>query len=124
MENDPQHIVAERDSAKAHCDSLTRKYDIAAEKLYSSGSDADLITCFIIGDVLMDARDRLEALEAVITRNQQRIEDEGPSYEEQQQQLAVFNPYSYLTFNRYTLYTYLVVFGIVAFILLCMRIGW
>jgi len=124
VEYNPSQKVIEHANAQAFYNSLVKKYDVAAEKLYSSGSDADLLNCFTIGDVLMDARDHVEKLKAEIAEEQTRVEEEGTSYEDEQQNLAVFNPYSYLTFNRYTLYTYLIILGIVAFIMLCARIGW
>jgi len=105
--------VAERDGAKTHCDYLAKKYDEAAEKFYNSGDNIYLRDCFTIGDVLMDARERLDQLEAIIAENQARIEEEEPSYEEQQASLVVYNPYTYLTFNRFSVYTYLVLMGLI-----------
>jgi len=125
MDNDPQQIVAERDSTKAQYDTLEKEYDEAAAKLYSTWSDADWRICFVIGGVLLDVNCRLNKLEAAIARNQARIEEEAPRYvDENEPTLADFSPYGPLKFNRYTLYAFLSLMGVVGFILLCSKIGW
>jgi len=125
MDNDPQQIVAERDTAKALYDTLEKEYDKAAAQLYSTWSDADWRICFVIGGVLLDAKCHLNKLEAVIAKNQARIEEEARRNEsENEPTLADFSPYGPLTFNRYTLYAFLILMGVVGFILLCSKIGW
>ena len=125
MDDYLEQKVAERDSAKVHYDYLVKKYDDAAEKFHSSGEGVYLRDCFMIGDLLMDAHIRLKALEEVIAENQARIEEEAPRYEgENEPTLADFSPYGSFTFNRYSFYTFAVLFGVIGFVILCTKIGW
>lgn len=128
MDYEPSQKVIEYGNATVFHKSLVKKYDEAAEKFYKGHSGIDLKTCFIIGDVLMESQANIDRLKADIANEQARTEAEESSDEDDEANLVIFNPYSYLQFNRYTLRALLVilgiVLGIVGFMLLCAWIGW
>jgi len=115
--------VAELTRAQSQCIFLEAEY-LRSRKAYDRyGEDSDFEYTMETGNLLLAAIEDREELQGVVKDFQDELEETQYG----QQDGAPYLPYSefsFTTFNRYSVYVYLVVFGIMAFIALCVAIGW
>ena len=111
MDNDIAQKIVQRDRAEALCRSAKRSYIKACNDYDILDDDNSFLDCMFEGYRLFKARETFKRLAKEVDEAQVELEEARESTAEES--LAVLSPYPHIPFNRFSLYTYLVVMGLI-----------
>lgn len=114
--------AAELTRAQSQCIFLETEYFQSREAFDSHHQESDFRYTMATGSMLLAALEDRKELEDELEEFQNELEE--PQYGQQDTPYLPYSEFTFTTFNRYSAYVYLTVFGLMAFIALCVAIGW
>jgi len=115
--------VAELTRAQSHCAFLEGEY-LKAQKAWDTYSrESDCMLTIDLAVLVMEAREEKSKLEDAVEEAQSELEEPSQPDGEEEAGQAPYSEFSYLVFNRYTLYVYIAGFVLVGIIGLCATVG-